>query len=188
MGDGLLAEFPSAVQDLQAAIGIHERIRARNAQLPDRERIEVRIGVHQGDVVVEGHDLLGDGVNIASRLEALAEPGGICLSARVYEDAAGKIAIDADDIGEQTLKNITRPTHVFRLSVGGLPKSREAKAATSPPVLVARQALDRGAALSEHERRPGAGIFRRRHGRGDHDLACAYSIVLRHRPQFELYL
>lgn len=125
VGDGLLAEFPSAVQALRAAIGIQERIRARNEQSSEVERIEVRIGVHQGDVVVEGRDLLGDGVNIAARLEALAEPGGICLSARVHEDAVGKVAIDAQDMGEQTLKNIDRPVHAYRVSVGGSP-------ATSP--------------------------------------------------------
>jgi adenylate cyclase len=118
MGDGLLAEFPSAVQALRAAIAIQEQIRARNEQSSEGERIEVRIGVHQGDVVVEGRDLLGDGVNVAARLEALAEPGGICVTARVYEDAAGKVAIDARDLGEQTLKNIARPVRAYRVSVG----------------------------------------------------------------------
>jgi TolB-like protein/class 3 adenylate cyclase len=118
MGDGMLAEFPSAVQALRAAIDLQEQLRARNEQSSDGERIEVRIGVHQGDVVVEGRDLLGDGVNIAARLESLAEPGGICISARVYEDATGKVAIDAQDMGEQALKNIGRAVHAFRVSVG----------------------------------------------------------------------
>jgi adenylate cyclase len=118
MGDGLLAEFPSAVQALRAAIGIQERMRVRNEQSSEAERIQVRIGVHQGDVVVEGRDLLGDGVNVAARLEALAEPGGVCVSARVHEDAVGRITIDADDLGEQTLKNIARPVHAYRVSVG----------------------------------------------------------------------
>jgi adenylate cyclase len=123
MGDGLLAEFPSAVQALRAAINMQERMRARNAGLSEVERIEVRIGVHQGDVVVEGRDLLGDGVNVAARLEALAEPGGICISARVQEDAAGRIAIDAQDMGDQTLKNIDRPVRAYRVSVGSAPQS-----------------------------------------------------------------
>jgi adenylate cyclase len=118
MGDGLLAEFPSAVQALRAAIAIQERLRARNGQSAEPERIEVRIGVHQGDVVVEGRDLLGDGVNVAARLEALAEPGGICVSARVQEDAAGKIALEAQDLGDQSLKNISRPVRAYRVSVG----------------------------------------------------------------------
>jgi adenylate cyclase len=117
MGDGILAEFPSAVQALRAAIGIQERMRARNAGLSEGQQIEVRIGVHQGDVVVEGTDLLGDGVNIAARLETLAEPRGICISARVYEDSTGKIELNAEDMGEQALKNIARLVHVYRIIV-----------------------------------------------------------------------
>jgi class 3 adenylate cyclase len=109
MGDGLLAEFPSAVHALEAAMGMQERLGERNAKETTAKTIQVRIGIHQGDVVVEGADLLGDGVNIAARLEALAEPGGICISGRVHEDATGKIALKAQDIGEQTLKNIARP-------------------------------------------------------------------------------
>ena len=116
MGDGMLAEFPSAVQALRAAIDIQGRMRARNDSHPEAKRVEVRIGVHQGDVVVEGSDLLGDGVNIAARLEALAEPGGICISARVHEDAAGKIALEAEEMGEQMLKNIARPVRAYQIS------------------------------------------------------------------------
>src|SRR6516225_7525586 len=115
MGDWLLAEFPSAVQALRAAIGIQERMRTRNEQSSEAERIEVRIGVHQGDVVVEGRDLLGDGVNVAARLEALADPGGICVSARVQEDAVGRLDLAFEDLGEQRLKNIARPVRVFRV-------------------------------------------------------------------------
>jgi adenylate cyclase len=117
MGDGMLAEFPSAVQALRAAIGIQEAMRQRNAGLSSGRSIDVRIGVHQGDVVVEGTDLLGDGINIAARLEALAEPGGICISARVHEDATGKIVLEAQDMGEQSLKNIARPVRAYRVSV-----------------------------------------------------------------------
>jgi adenylate cyclase len=116
MGDGLLAEFPSAVQALRAAIGIQERLSERNVS--SARCIEVRIGVHQGDVVVEGADLLGDGVNIAARLEALAEPGSICISGRVHEDAVGKIALQARDMGDQNLKNIARPVRAYRVTIG----------------------------------------------------------------------
>jgi adenylate cyclase len=109
-GDGLLAEFPSTVQALRCAIGVQELLRADGLQL--------RIGVHQGDVVVEGDDLLGDGVNVAARLEGLAEPGGICISGRVHEDAAGKIALDVEDLGEPELKNIAQRHRVFRVRLG----------------------------------------------------------------------
>jgi adenylate cyclase len=118
MGDGLLAEFPSAVQALRAAIGIQERMRVRNEQSSEADRIEIRIGVHQGDVVVEGRDLLGDGVNIAARLEGLAEPGGICISGRVHEDVTGKITLDAQDMGDQSLKNIARSVKAYRVALG----------------------------------------------------------------------
>jgi adenylate cyclase len=130
MGDGMLAEFPSAVQALRAAIGIQERLSERNAS--SGRRIDVRIGVHQGDVVVEGADLLGDGVNIAARLEALAEPGGICISGRVHEDAAGKIALDAQDLGEQSLKNIARPVRAYRVSVLSAQSSAREQTAERP--------------------------------------------------------
>lgn len=120
MGDGLLAEFPSAVQALRAAISMQEHLHRRNEDMAAGPRIEVRTGIHQGDVVVEGADLLGDGVNIAARLEGLAEPGGICISGRVHEDAAGKIMLEAQDLGEQVLKNITRPVRAYRISIGSL--------------------------------------------------------------------
>jgi adenylate cyclase len=111
-GDGFLVEFASAVQALRCAIAIQERLRSE----PDGLRL--RIGVHQGEVVAEGDDLLGDGVIIAARLEPLAEPGGICISARVREDAAGKIALEVDDLGTPELKNIAAKIQVFRVRLG----------------------------------------------------------------------
>ena len=111
-GDGFLAAFASAVQALRCAIAIQERLRSE----PDGLRL--RIGVHQGEVVAEGDDLLGDGVIIAARLEPLAEPGGICISARVREDAAGKMALEVDDLGTPELKNIAAKIQVFRVRLG----------------------------------------------------------------------
>jgi adenylate cyclase len=108
-GDGFLAAFASAVQALRCAIAIQERLRSE----PDGLRL--RIGVHQGEVVAEGDDLLGDGVIIASRLEPLAEPGGICISGRVREDAAGKITLEVVDLGTPELKNIAAKVQVFRV-------------------------------------------------------------------------
>src|SRR5271169_1025407 len=113
-GDGLLVEFGSVVDALRCATEVQQAMAGRNAAVAFAERIEFRIGVHQGDVVVEDGDIFGDGVNVAARLEALADPGGICVSARVQEDAAGRLDLVFDDLGEQTLKNIARPVRVYR--------------------------------------------------------------------------
>src|SRR5215813_122648 len=115
-GDGLLVEFGSVVDALRSASEIQAGIAERNASVPQDERIEFRMGLNVGDVVVEDGDLFGDGVNVAARLEGLAEPGGICVSARVQEDAAGKLDLAFDDIGEQSLKNIARPIRVCRVA------------------------------------------------------------------------
>jgi adenylate cyclase len=111
-GDGFLAAFASSVEALRCALAIQEKLRAQ----PDGLRL--RIGVHQGEVVADGDGLLGDGVIIAARLEPPAEPGGICISARVREDAAGKMALDVDDLGTPELKNIAAEIQVFRIRLG----------------------------------------------------------------------
>jgi adenylate cyclase len=111
-GDGFLIAFASAVQALRCAIAVQERLNA------ETDGLRLRIGVHQGEVVAEGDDLLGDGVIIAARLEPLAEPGGICISARVREDAAGKMALEVDDLGTPELKNIAAKVQVFRVCLG----------------------------------------------------------------------
>ena len=111
-GDGFLAAFASAVQALRCAIAIQDALRAQT------DGLQLRIGVHQGEVVPEGDDLVGDGVIVAARLEPLAEPGGICISARVREDAAGKVALEVDDLGTPELKNISQPVRVFRVRLG----------------------------------------------------------------------
>ena len=100
----------------------------RNSGVVVSERIDFRIGVHQGDIVVEDGDIFGDEVNVAARLEALAEPGGICVSARVQEDVAGKLDLTFDDLGEQTVKNIVRPIRAYALTadaVAALPRVEE---------------------------------------------------------------
>ena len=114
-GDGFLAEFASVVDALRCAVDAQQAIAGRNTWIATAERIEFRIGIHQGDIVVEDGDIFGDGVNVAARLEALAEPGGICVSARVQEDAVGRLDLAFEDLGEQTLKNIARPVRVFRV-------------------------------------------------------------------------
>jgi adenylate cyclase len=114
-GDGLLVEFSSVVDALRCATQWQHEMDERSAAAPGDNRIEFRIGVHQGDIVVEQDDIFGDGVNIAARLEGLAEPGGICVSARVQEDVAGRLDLAFDDLGDQRLKNISRPVRVYRV-------------------------------------------------------------------------
>ena len=113
-GDGLLVEFGSVVDGLRCATEWQRGMAERNAGTSD-DRIEFRIGINVGDVAVENDDIFGDGVNVAARLEGLAEPGGICVSARVQEDAAGRLDLTFDDMGEQALKNIARPVRVYRV-------------------------------------------------------------------------
>ena len=116
-GDGLLVEFSSVVGALRCATEVQAGLAERNATTPTEKRIEFRIGINVGDIVVEDGDIFGDGVNVAARLEALAEPGGICMSARVQEDAVGKLDRTFEDMGEQALKNIARPVRAYRLSL-----------------------------------------------------------------------
>jgi adenylate cyclase len=113
-GDGLLIEFGSVVDALRCASDWQRSMADHDAGRPD-DRIEFRMGINVGDVVVEGDDIFGDGVNVAARLEALADPGGICISARVQEDAAGRLDLTFEDMGEQALKNIARPVRVYRV-------------------------------------------------------------------------
>ena len=120
-GDGLLVEFGSVVDALRCAVEVQREMAGRNAGGALDNRIEFRIGINVGDVVVQDGDIFGDGVNVAARLEALAEPGGICVSARVQEDAAGKLHLAFEDIGEQALKNIARPVRAYRVIASARP-------------------------------------------------------------------
>jgi adenylate cyclase len=120
-GDGLLVEFGSVVDALRCAVDVQREMTGRNTGVPPDNRIEFRIGINVGDIVVEDGDIFGDGVNVAARLEALAEPGGICVSARVQEDAAGKLDLSFEDIGEQQLKNISRPVRAYRVVTSARP-------------------------------------------------------------------
>jgi adenylate cyclase len=107
----------------------------RNADVPPTSRIEFRMGVNVGDVVVEDGDIFGDGVNVAARLEGLADPGGICVSARVQEDVAGRLDLTFDDLGEQSLKNIARPVRVFRARVASAENTPKVTPIESGPEL-----------------------------------------------------
>ena len=185
-GDGMLIEFPSVVEAVACAVAVQRGMTERNADVPADQRIEFRIGINLGDVIVEDDDILGDGVNIAARLEGIAEPGGICISDDAFRQVRGKIEAEFADIGEQSLKNIARPLRVYRIA--SVTRRPEQPATVADRTAAPRQAVDRGAALRQYERRPGAGIFRRRHGRGDHHRALPHPLALRHRPQFELHL
>ncbi len=119
MGDGLLLEFPSVVNAVQCSIEMQNQMGARNAEVPDSKRIIFRIGVNLGDIIIEGDDILGDGVNVAARLQEIAEPSGIAISRRVHEDVQDRLDASFVDAGEQTLKNIARPVQVWRWSPAG---------------------------------------------------------------------
>ncbi|MEX0853284.1 MAG: adenylate/guanylate cyclase domain-containing protein [Bauldia sp.] len=129
-GDGLLAEFASVVDAVRCAVEVQTGMAERNADVANDKRLEFRIGINVGDIVEQDGDIFGDGVNIAARLEGIAEPGGICVSQRVQEDAAGKIGLAFEDMGEQALKNIARSVRAYRL------RPAEAKQPpSSPPTL-----------------------------------------------------
>jgi TolB-like protein/class 3 adenylate cyclase len=114
-GDGLLVEFASVVDAVRCAVEVQQQMAQHAVEVSSDRRIEFRVGIHQGDIVVEDGDIFGDGVNVAARLEGLAEPGGICVSARVQEDAVGRLDVIFDDLGEQALKNIARPVRAYRV-------------------------------------------------------------------------
>ena len=114
-GDGMLVEFGSVVDALRCAVEVQQGMVARNAEVPQDKRIEFRIGINVGDIIIEAGDIYGDGVNVAARLEGVAEPGGICVSGRVLEDTQGKLDLTFEDAGEQQLKNIARPVRVYRV-------------------------------------------------------------------------
>ena len=134
MGDGMLAEFPSVVDAVQCAVVVQGAMAKRETDQPQDRRLQFRIGVNLGDVIVDGDDIYGDGVNIAARLEGLAQPGGICLSRAARDQIRDKLALQLEDLGEHQVKNVARPVRVFRVAIGdggpGGPDLVEAAAAT----------------------------------------------------------
>jgi adenylate cyclase len=114
-GDGVLLEFPSIVAAVECAMAVQKLIAERNADVRQDRRMLFRIGINLGDVLIEDDDILGDGVNIAARLERMAEPGGICVSESSYQQVRDKLDIRFEDMGEQRLKNIARPIRVYRV-------------------------------------------------------------------------
>ena len=117
-GDGLLVEFPSVVNAVNCAVEIQRKMIERNANVPEDQRIEFRIGVNLGDIIFEDDDIFGDGVNVAARIESIAEPGGVCISSSVRDSVGNRLNLAFEDMGEQTLKNIDRPVRVYNVSLG----------------------------------------------------------------------
>jgi TolB-like protein/class 3 adenylate cyclase/tetratricopeptide (TPR) repeat protein len=140
-GDGLFAEFSSVVDAVECAVALQRGLAERNANVPEDKRIDVRIGINLGEVIIEGDDRLGEGVNIAARLEQLAEPGGICVSGKVTKEVEKKLAFGFVPMGEQRVKNITEPVSVFKVTLDGIPRRTAAKARSASrwtwPVVVA---------------------------------------------------
>jgi adenylate cyclase len=116
-GDNVLAEFSSVVNAVQCAVEIQKELGVQNAELPENRKMEFRIGVNLGDVIEEGETIYGDGVNIAARLESLAEGGGICISGSAFEQVENKLVLGYEYLGEQTVKNIKKPVRVYRVMI-----------------------------------------------------------------------
>jgi adenylate cyclase len=123
-GDSVLAEFASVIDAVNCAVDIQTSLKTENTKLPTERRMEFRIGVNLGDVMVESEQIYGDGVNVAARLESLAEPGGICISGAVHDQVRDKLALVYENVGEQVVKNIPRPVHAWRLRLDGAPGAR----------------------------------------------------------------
>jgi adenylate cyclase len=137
-GDGILIEFPSVVEAVACAVAVQRGMAERNAGTPEDQRIVFRVGVNLGDVIVEDGDIHGDGVNVAARLEALAEPGGVCVSGTVRDHIGDRLDLAFNDMGDQSLKNIARPVRVYRARLGGMEGGTAAASVESGPVLALR--------------------------------------------------
>ena len=139
-GDGILVEFASAVDAARSAVAVQRAMAEQNADVPPDSRIEFRIGIHVGDVIIDDNDIFGEGVNIAARLEGIAEPGGVCMSNDAYRQVRGKVEIVCDDMGPQPLKNIAEPMQAWRVRLTGqIPSAIKSGSATNetqaPPLL-----------------------------------------------------
>ena len=135
-GDGILAEFASVVNAVKCALSIQEMMAERNAAVEPARRMQFRVGINIGDVVYDDVRIYGDGINVAARLESIAEPGGICISAKVFEEVNGRIELACEDIGEQQLKNIARPVRAYRVRVNGSSLSTAPALSDKPSIAV----------------------------------------------------
>ena len=184
-GDGMLVEYVSVVDAVRCAVDIQRGMVERNATVPADKRIEFRLGINVGDIIIDGDDIFGDGVNVAARLEALADPGGIMVSSVVHDQVRDKLSFGFDDMGEQSVKNIARPIGVHRSPSPRLPHwPRPTRRSFEVRTCKVQPALDRRIAIRQHERRRGAGVLCRRHFRRHHYGFVEAALVLCHRAQF----
>jgi adenylate cyclase len=172
-GDGILAEFASVVDAVQCAVTLQRAMAERNAGIATDERIEFRMGINVGDIIIDRGDMWGDGVNVAARLEALAPPGGICVSGRVHEDVQGKLALSFEDKGEHRLKNIARPVRVYRIALDetASPSTRPSHGSNEP----ARHERDSMPATTPGALPERSGLLL--HWRGTHTMMVAATLL-----------
>jgi class 3 adenylate cyclase len=202
-GDGLLAEFPSVVNAVKCAVAIQSKMAERNAPIEPERRMQFRIGIKIGDLVYDEARIYGEGINVAARLEGIAEPGGICISSKVYEEISGRIELTYEDIGAQQLKNIARPVRVYRVcrdsnapaatAVLALPDKPSARPvrASNVPIRVPAHFMGRDEALAEietalnrYEGRVAITALQGLRGVGKTTLAAAYAE--RHRSAYRV--
>jgi TolB-like protein/Flp pilus assembly protein TadD len=140
-GDGLLLEFPSVVDAVECAVAVQAVMAERNEGVPQDRRMLFRIGINLGDILIEGDDILGDGVNVAARLEGIAEPGGICISSSAYDQVRGKVTCEFTDLGEQSLKNISRSVRAYAVIADGIGAATKADSAMPNPTSAPRLSI-----------------------------------------------
>ena len=176
---GLLVEFPSAVDAIRCAIEIQRAMAARSAAIPEDRRIEFRIGINVGDIIIDEGDIYGDGVNIAARVESLASPGEICLADNAYQQIKGKLAFDVSDLGEQHLKNIAQPVRVYGVRLDGTPERPALVLPDKPSIAVLPFQNMSGDPEQEYF---ADGMVE------DIITGLSHALVIRDRAQFELHL
>jgi adenylate cyclase len=175
-GDGMLVEFPSVVDAVRCAAEMQRAMIDREAGMPEDRRIRFRIGINLGDIIVDGNDIFGDGVNVAARLEALSDPGGLCISRVVRDQIRDKLAYAFEDLGEQKRQEHRSTGAGLRIAPGSRRRSAGVEGAARSANLPAHRRaapIDRSAALYESEQRSGASIFRRWNHRGSHNRFVA---------------
>src|SRR5437867_11928910 len=141
MGDGLLAEFGSVVDAVECAVVLQRGMVERNGSVPENGRIEIRIGINLGEVIVEGKDRYGDGVNVAARLQQLADPGGMCVSGKVSKEVEKKLALGFEPRGEQRMKNIAEPIDCYRVCLKSLSSIQSEQSSSTQPKSLERAAI-----------------------------------------------